>query len=392
MIQFTLEHIVATVCASNLIVLLALYVLHSKNTKAMNERFEAQLEAVQESQTVQQLQASSLSAQLVAAKEFSQAFKTELSEVLSALQSTVQHTAEDTQSQVASQGERLQGSIAKLESVLLTSLSEQADNHTALVQAEASKLNQQLTEHAATATQQHQQMVSSVVQNQSQLLSQLTTQHGESTRGFDDQAKAAAALMGKLNNLSKDLADTDVSLRSEVKSQGAELSASVLKGNQALQDAIGQNGRDNRSGKFELRQQQLSEFARLAEMVQQIRINNMAELSNELAKHQELTVESEDAIKYLGECKVTRIEDKHTNQVTKIAYHEGKQSKLETFENNKLKYEMIFDDRQSPKVGTEYDESGREIFSYHYNAAGEISQRIEYTYTNGKQQSQTITL
>ncbi len=137
---------------------------------------------------------------------------------------------------------------------------------------------------------------------------------------------------------------------------------------------------------FNQQQAKLSLLEQLTSQLQSLRTDNLVSLTNELAKHQELRIENDDFVKQLGDCKVTKIKDKHSGQISHLIYQDGLKQRSDTYAEEQLKYQMHFDETGKPQQGLEFDEQGNCIFEYHYNAAGEIEQRIENRFDeSGKQ-------
>ncbi|MEE1676159.1 hypothetical protein SNR37_001486 [Agarivorans aestuarii] len=149
-----------------------------------------------------------------------------------------------------------------------------------------------------------------------------------------------------------------------------QLTASAQQQSQSLLSVIDKN-------QFENKQMHRATIEQLTSLVESLRCDNLVSLSNELAKHQDLNIETADFIKQLGDCKVTQITDKHSNQVTKLLYIDGVRRSSETYAGKQLKYQMTYSPQGQPEMGTEFDANGNAIFEYVYDEAGEINQRIE---------------
>jgi hypothetical protein len=133
---------------------------------------------------------------------------------------------------------------------------------------------------------------------------------------------------------------------------------------------------------FSNRQQQLANFEQLTSQVQTLRIDNIVELTNALCKHQELTVNTNDFVKHLGDCKVLKIEDKLTGQYTLVTYENGLKTSTSTYAGESLKYQMFFDESGKAERGIELNAQGEIAFEYYYDKAGEVSKRIEFVYNS----------
>ncbi|CAM3436983.1 hypothetical protein [Parendozoicomonas haliclonae] len=119
-------------------------------------------------------------------------------------------------------------------------------------------------------------------------------------------------------------------------------------------------------------------FEHVGSLVQGLKVDNLVELINSLTAGRELTIENDDFIQHLGECKVNKIEDKASGQTTEISYRDNLKISSQTFEDGIMKYRMTFDDQGKMTKGEEFDDQENLIFEYHYNSAGEIINRIEY--------------
>lgn len=126
------------------------------------------------------------------------------------------------------------------------------------------------------------------------------------------------------------------------------------------------------------KQSQITLTEQIASYVQSMKIENAIDLTNKLTESRDLKVETEGFIKYLGDCKVTKIVDKAANQQTEIIYKNGLKVASETYANNKLKYVMSYDRNGKLTNGKEYCDQGKLVFEYQYNEAGEVSNRIDH--------------
>ena len=131
---------------------------------------------------------------------------------------------------------------------------------------------------------------------------------------------------------------------------------------------------------FTQKQSGIAQLEQLTTQIQKLRADNLVSLTNELAKHHELTLDTDDFLKKLGDCKVTQIEDKHSGQVTQVYYENGFKRSSDTFSGSTLKYQMVFNDDGKPVKGSEFDTKGNLVFEYVYDDAGEISKRTETLY------------
>ena len=127
-------------------------------------------------------------------------------------------------------------------------------------------------------------------------------------------------------------------------------------------------------------------FQNTVRLVNNLRLDNLINVSNEIGKYKNGVVEDEHFLQEVGSCKIIKLTDKQSGEITEVYYNEdGEKSHTQTFLNNVLKYEMQYSNGVLSK-GFEYNDEGQVIFAYGYDEAGEISTKIEYEYDNtGKQ-------
>lgn len=226
---------------------------------------------------------------------------------------------------------------------------------------------------------------------------------------FDSSSQKQSQLFEQITSLGCDLKDMLAELQVLVSNQHAETNRSLSDSAQAqadnfklvvkkqgeesllVQKLLGQSHSNLKEllitlkqlaekSEFTHRQARIAQLEQLTTQIQKLRTDNLVSLTNELAKHQELTLETDDFLKKLGDCKVTQIEDKHSGQVTQVYYENGIKRSSDTFAGDDLRYQMTFNDYGKPVKGTEFNDKGNVIFEYIYDDAGEISKRIEMTY------------
>lgn len=143
---------------------------------------------------------------------------------------------------------------------------------------------------------------------------------------------------------------------------------------------------------FKNKQENLANLEQLTTLVQNLRVDNLVELSNELARHQDLSVENSEFVKSLGDCKVTRIKDKYSGQVTQIYYENNIKRSSDTFVGDTLKYQMFYNATGKPERGLEFNSTGLPIFEYCYDETGEVESQTAFEYDEaGKQVSKETT-
>ncbi|RTR33240.1 hypothetical protein [Shewanella atlantica] len=200
-------------------------------------------------------------------------------------------------------------------------------------------------------------------------------------------SQVAIALQNRLQQLQEHLSTQSTGLH---KQTNANLTADLQHTASHLDIAIKRSqtelGKEANNLLFTHKQQQLSNLETLSSLIQNLRVQNLVELTNELAQHTELKVDTSDFVKHLGECKVVKIEDKHTGQMTQVYYENGIKHSSDTLQGEQLKYQMFYDLEGKLVKGIEYGDDQQVSFEYLYDDAGEISQRLEYVYdANGKQ-------
>jgi hypothetical protein len=133
---------------------------------------------------------------------------------------------------------------------------------------------------------------------------------------------------------------------------------------------------------FTTKQDRTSAFEQLSNLVQTLRVGNLTELTNNIAKQKNLTISTADFEKHLGDCKVVQMTDKHTGQVTRFNYEKGIKRSSDTLAGDTLKYQMFFDNEGKVSKGIEFNDNGDISFEYEYDKAGEIGKRNEYIYSD----------
>lgn len=198
-----------------------------------------------------------------------------------------------------------------------------------------------------------------------------------------------------VEELSKSTIQTSDSLQEIIKATGAKIEKGThvlaKESNGYLQEAseaikslitskVEALEKDQTTVAFKNKQENLSNIEQLTSLINSLRVNNLIELTNELAKHQELTIETDEFVKQLGDCKVLKLEDKHSGQVTQIYYDDGMKRSSDTFSGDVLKYQMFYNALGKAEKGLELDTMGNVIFEYIYDDAGEISKKVEFLY------------
>lgn len=204
-------------------------------------------------------------------------------------------------------------------------------------------------------------------------------------------------------NITKEVIELDDKLKNQLsdfdksqKSTATELQTTTEQCSQAAIDTINESfasfNKRQAAYSFKNKQENLANFEQLTTLVQNLRVDNLVELSNELARHQDLSVENSEFVKSLGDCKVTRIKDKYSGQVTQIYYENNIKRSSDTFVGDTLKYQMFYNATGKPERGLEFNSTGLPIFEYCYDETGEVESQTAFEYDEaGKQVSKETT-
>ncbi|GGP64147.1 hypothetical protein GCM10009347_32620 [Shewanella algicola] len=235
-------------------------------------------------------------------------------------------------------------------------------------------------EAQASINETRRQLDTALQDSLSKVLAQLASDHGEMQNHVNEANRQLnTALQDSLTKVLAQLASDHGEMQNHVNEANRQL-------NTAIKLAQVEVGKESNKLLFTYKQQQLANLETLSGLIQNLRVQNLVELTNELAQHTELSVDTQDFVKHLGECKVVKVEDKHSGQVTQIYYENGVKHSSDTLLGEQLKYQMFYDHDGKLVKGIEYDEQQRVSFEYLYDAAGEINQRVEFAYdANGKQ-------
>jgi len=134
-------------------------------------------------------------------------------------------------------------------------------------------------------------------------------------------------------------------------------------------------------------------FENMVNLVKNLRLENLINASNSIAKYRNGIIEDKHFIQEVGFAKVVKIIDKKTNEITYVHYdEEGLKEFTETYLDKKLKYSTVYDKSGLLLKGFEYDKESKVIIEYEYDGAGEIDTKIEYEYdeTGTKLEKQKI--
>ena len=133
-----------------------------------------------------------------------------------------------------------------------------------------------------------------------------------------------------------------------------------------------------------------SSYTSMVYLVNNLRLDNLINVSNEIGKYKQGVYEDDHFLQEVGYCKIIKLIDKNTKEVTQVYYNEnGEKSYTETFDNETLKYKMKYENGKL-RNGIEFNKNGEIIFEYFYDEAEEISKKIEYLYDESHKLKDTI--
>lgn len=128
-----------------------------------------------------------------------------------------------------------------------------------------------------------------------------------------------------------------------------------------------------------------SNFLNMIKLVNNLRLDNLINVSNEISKYKEGIYEDDHFLQVVGHCKIIKITDKKSGEITDVYYDEnGEKSFTETFDKDLLKYTMKYENGKL-RNGIEFNQNGEISFEYIYDDAEEISKKIEYIYDESTQ-------
>lgn len=132
--------------------------------------------------------------------------------------------------------------------------------------------------------------------------------------------------------------------------------------------------------KLNIKNQLENSFQNTVRLVNNLRLDNLINVSNEINKYRQGIYEDEHFLQEVGYCKIIKVTDKENGDITNVYYDEnGEKSYTETFNDNILRYSMQYENNKL-KVGTEFNSNGEISFEYIYDNMEEINKKIEYIY------------
>jgi hypothetical protein len=123
-------------------------------------------------------------------------------------------------------------------------------------------------------------------------------------------------------------------------------------------------------------------FQNTVKLVNHLRLDNLINVSNEISKYKQGIYEDEHFLQEIGYCKIIRLTDKKSGDVTNVNYDEnGEKLFTETYNGDVKKYSMQYENNKL-KIGKEFDSNGVISFEYFYDDMEEITKKIEYIYNS----------
>lgn len=178
------------------------------------------------------------------------------------------------------------------------------------------------------------------------------------------------------NSIHKDLIESKNSLlnKFEKLAQLSIDSSEIINGN------IKEISQNQEKNSINLQTKLNNDFTNIVQLVNNLRLDNLINVSNEIGKYKEGIYEDTHFLQEVGHCKIIRVTDKKSNEITNVYYDDkGEKSYTETFDSDKLKYTMKYENGKL-RNGIELDKNGEILFEYIYDDAEEITKKIEYIY------------
>ncbi len=339
------------------------------------------------------------------------------------LLSRVKFLQRSVEEQASCQIAELQKSQQELSQLLSDNISDNISDLVKNQNTEFQKLqfaNSQIIErtekHSAEAQVQMTDFVKKLMLSAIKKHSELLSSNEQLKETIEQQAKISLDMIGKVNeqidssiNQSSDaclaelqtLASSNkqaqISTLEAIEQQAKSATEMMVKVNDQIHLSVNQNSEACSSEFQELaftnKQAQVSQVEVITNLVQSLRVDNLVELTNDICKKNNLTIENSDFIKKLGDCKVLQIEDKHSGQLTHINYENGIKVSSNTFSGDRLKYRMDYSPEGKMLKGIEFNKDQTINFEYKYDEAGEIGQKTEYKYdANGNEANKIETV
>lgn len=178
--------------------------------------------------------------------------------------------------------------------------------------------------------------------------------------------------------------------KQETKQMVDQISEQLLNSLNPIQETLEKNILNINNNMADLKNEFANNMHTIMKQIGNLQLANYIDFANEIHKSKDYTYEDENFIQDVGHCKIVKIKDKKSGEVTHVYYdHQGNKSHTETFTNEILKYSMMYDNKKLVK-GFEYNLDGDVIFKYEYNEAGEIINKTEYLYSPDRVLEKTL--
>jgi len=244
----------------------------------------------------------------------------------------------------------------------------------------------ELAEQSANNSESYKQFLVDSTQNISTSINQLSD--FQSNIQFENKElikKVEAKVTANLEDMETTSAKHFEALKQEHKESNASTQKQFSETHEHISNKVSSLSRvldsELKTQSFKTKQERTSDFEQLSSLIQTIRVENLSEITSNIAKQKNLKISTSDFEKYLGDCKVVQMTDKHTGQVTRFTYEKGTKRSSDTFAGDVLKYQMFFDNEGRVSKGVEFNDKGDIAFEYEYDKAGEIGKRSEYIYS-----------
>ncbi|MGE4444904.1 MAG: hypothetical protein AB7E37_08055 [Candidatus Altimarinota bacterium] len=248
------------------------------------------------------------------------------------------------------------------------------ENTQALIDANVAKIEKKFSSDMTTLTQvisvSHSEFIQVLTEKENNLMKELKEQNNSLKNHYEKNSeKIALSLESKSSELVEKYQFATASMERLI-TNSSETVTQKLDGFLAIQDKYSLN----------IKSKLESNFMNMLQLVNNLRLDNLINVSNEIGKYKKGIYEDEHFLQEVGFCKIIKLTDKNSGEVTNVYYDEnGDKSHTETYDKDTLKYAMKYENGKL-KNGVEFNQNGEILFEYFYDDAEEISQKIEYIY------------
>jgi hypothetical protein len=239
-------------------------------------------------------------------------------------------------------------------------------------------LSQVLNEKENTLVKELQAQNSSLISNYEKNSEKVVLSIGSQSNELLQKYQFSTASIGKLITNSSEATTKEVlaQLQSISKVMDSSLETSSANVTKKLDSFLAMQDKYSINIKSKIE----SNFSNMLQLVNNLRLDNLINVSNEISKYKEGTYEDKHFLQEVGHCKIIKLTDKNNGEVTHVYYDEnGEKSHTETFDKDVLKYAMKYENGKL-KNGVELNQNGEILFEYFYDDAEEVSKKIEYIY------------